>query len=303
MSGCTIIDTIGRFQQVWQEHTGEGISGQIHAWETEYMAAYPELLSKLTGHIDKTIKEGGGRAYWQSWRDAAAERIFPFLPERLEVITEARDNLFEECPQAWERAQQVLPLECELVCVLYVGIGYGPGWTTHCDGKRAILFDVSQIAGCRWSDAESIGGLVAHETGHVMHFELREGNGARSGSGPLWELYIEGFAEYLGHVAAGRETWRMAKGVDDDDWLEWCHANRGRLAREFLRRADVGETVADFFGHWYDIQGRRLCGYGLGAEVIKEMAATAPLAQLALLEDFEGPFRRILGRWALPRAR
>lgn len=303
MSACTILDTVGRFLAFWKGHADQSVVSQTHAWETEYMAAYSQLLVKLTEDIDMSIEEGRGLDDWQSWRDVAAEKIFPFLAERLDGLKEARDNLLASCPQAWERVQQVLPLECELMCVLYIGIGCGAGWVTRYDGKRAILFDVSQIAACRWSDAESIEGLLHHEMGHVMHFELREQNGAQSGSGPLWALYIEGFAEHFGHVAAGRETWHMAKGVNDDDWLEWCQANRGRLAREFLRRVDMGETVADFFGDWYDVQGRRQCGYWLGTEVIREMAATAPLAQLALVEDFERPFRGILEGWAHPRAK
>ncbi len=79
MSDCTIIDTVGRFQQVWQEHAGEGASGQVHTWETEYMATYPELLAKLTEDVDMSIEEGRGLENWRSWRDVAAEKVFPFL--------------------------------------------------------------------------------------------------------------------------------------------------------------------------------------------------------------------------------
>ena len=52
----------------------------------------------------------------------------------------------------------------------------------------------------------------------------------------------------------------------DSDWLEWRQANKSWLASEFLHRVDSEETLQDFFGSWYNIQGHKQCGYFLGFE-------------------------------------
>ena len=116
------------------------------------------------------------------------------------------------------------------------------------------------------------------------------------GSGNLWQLYCEGFAQRCEHLVLGCENWHQATGVNDPGWLDWCHEHKGWLAAEFLAVADCEEEAASrpFFGHWYDIQGRRQCGYYLGHEVIKELEVNLSLRQIALLDEVDEQMRRSL---------
>ena len=67
-----------------------------------------------------------------------------------------------------------------------------------------------------------------------------------------------------------------------------------RLAAELLRMVDAGESARPFFGSWYDIRGRKQCGYFLGHELIRELEAGMNMRAIALLDDVEKRFRPIL---------
>jgi len=84
----------------------------------------------------------------------------------------------------------------------------------------------------------------------------------------------------------------------NDDWLDWCQDHKGWLAAQFLEAVDAGESVRPFFGSWYDIRRRKQCGYFLGHELIKDLEASLSLKKIALLDDFEERFRRMLEKMA-----
>lgn len=106
----------------------------------------------------------------ENWRVIADERIFPALPERLPEMQIAHNNLLNGCEGVYHRAQQTLEFDCDLVCVIYLGLGCGAGWTTEYAGKPAILFGVENIAKEGWQVQEMLEGLMAHELGHLLHF-------------------------------------------------------------------------------------------------------------------------------------
>lgn len=56
------------------------------------------------------------------------------------------------------------------------------------------------------------------------------------------------------------------------------------MAREFLRRVDADQSVRQFFGSWYQINGRSQTGYYLGYELIGLLRSTKSLLEIALLE-------------------
>lgn len=297
MSECAVIDTFPSFQSAWEDAGGGEPEERVAAWEHVYMSRYPDLLEKQVADVEGALARGRGEDGWKTWRDVAAEMVFPFIDYRLSAMVEARDNLLSICERSWRRTCEVLEVDYDLKCVIHVGIGCGAGWATDFRGGSAILFGLEQIAGCGWSDADAIEGLVTHEMGHVVHSTLRKENGMPASSGPLSDLFSEGLAEHTSHVVSGRETWHMARGVNPDGWLQWCRENRAWLASEFLKRVDGGDTVEDFFGDWHDLGGWRLCGYWLGHEVIGEMAEATGLRELMLMDDVDKHIRAVLEDW------
>ncbi len=289
MCRCDILDTFPAFLTFWAQSRLKPIDAQIEGWASEYMSQWPELLHK---QVQDYASQG------VDWREIARERVFPFLNDRLPAMHVAHRNLLESCPSIYSTAQKVLGFESTATFVLYVGIGCGAGWVTTLDESPAILFGLENIAECGWSGPLALTGLVAHEIGHLAHHRWRAEHGLGIGSGPWWQLYEEGFAQRCEHVILGQNTWHQASGINEDDWLDWCQNHKGWLAVEFLRRGDAGESVRPFFGSWFDISGRKQCGYFLGHELVKELEASATLKEISLLDDTEARCRPILQQFA-----
>jgi hypothetical protein len=292
MCGCTIIDTFPAFLTFWHQAQQKPTEAQIEGWASEYMSQWPELLQK---QLEDYIRDG------VDWREIAREKVFPFMRERLPATQVARGNLLQSSASIYSTAQQVLGFESDAIFVIYVGIGCGAGWATLFRNSPAILFGLENIAECGWSRPPSLTGLVAHEIGHLVHHHWRAQYGMAVGSGPWWQLYSEGFAQRCEHVILGQDTWHQATGVNNDDWLDWCQEHKGWLAATFLDAVDADEPVRPFFGSWYDIRGRRQCGYFLGHELIMELEAKASLKEIALFDGMEEQFRRVLAEFAQAR--
>jgi len=284
-----IIDTFPAFLAFWSEAQHKPIDEQMEGWASEYMSRWPGLLEKqLQDYSSQNV----------DWRQIAREKIFPFLGDRLPVMKVAHKNLLESCGSVYSKTQQVLMFQSDVIFVIYVGIGCGAGWGTSFHNLPAILFGLEKIAECGWLEPPAIDGLIAHEIGHLVHFHWREKEGRKSGNGPFWQLYTEGFAQRCEHVILGKETWHECSRSNDKDWLSWCHEHKSWLAQEFLRFVEDGKSVSAFFGDWYEIKGRKQCGYFLGHELVKELQENISLKQIALLDDIEGRFRCILEKFA-----
>ena len=295
MTAGRLIDTFDAFESWWAKARDLPIDRQIDLWASQYMSAWPELLEKQ----QRNYAEMG-----HDWKDIAREHVFGRLGEALEPMREARGHLLELCPSSWESVREKLGLDCEVVFVVYVGIGCGAGWVTRYGGTPAVLLGLENIAECGWCERRALTGLLAHELGHVAHYHWRDQAGAAHGDGPLWDLYAEGFAQYCEHRVAGEDTWHMNEGTNPAGWAGWCRENLAWLADEFLRRLNDPEGIREFFGSWHEIQGHSQCGYFLGHELIAEMAAAAPLKDIALLDAPEAERRirtgleRLAGREA-----
>ena len=276
--GVAVIDAFPEFLEYWEAVRTKPIEQQIDAWAADYMSRWPELLEK---QIDSYKEQGC------DWRDVARERVFPYLEQRLAAMGVARESLLALCEPVYQQAQAALGLDVDLTCLIYVGVGCGAGWATRLAGRRAILFGLENVAECGWQDRTLAAGLIAHEIGHVAHGCWREQAGAEAGRGPLWELYEEGFGQRCEHVILGRESWHESAGINEPDWLDWCRQNVAWLAGDLLRRIDTGEPVRPFFGHWFDVRGRRQCGYFLGHELIRQAQADSTLKQIAIWDASE----------------
>ncbi|MCX8066522.1 MAG: hypothetical protein N3B68_01630 [Anaerolineae bacterium] len=287
MSQVAVIDTFPDFLEWWERAHGRSLEEQVEGWAAEYMAWWPELLTKQQ---EDYASQG------LDWRQIARERVFPFLAERLPAMREAHQNMLEACELVYCRAREVLKFDGAVTFVIYVGIGCGAGWVTSLGGEPAILFGLENIAECVWGGREAVRGLVAHEMGHLVHRSWRAHNGKLTGSGSWWQLYEEGFAQYCETLLLGSENWHQAIGCPG--WLEWCWARKEWLAAKFLRTVDAGHPVNVFFGSWFEIEGMRETGYFLGYEVIRELVKDRDLRTIALLENIEGQLRPILECWA-----
>ena len=275
MSVIELIDTFPTFLTYWAEVRHKALDEQIESWATEYMAQWPDLLAKLT---DDYSTQG------LDWRKIAREKVFPYLTERLPSMQQARRNLLKLCAPIYSRAKLKLSFDSNVVFVIYVGIGCGAGWATTFRDLPAILFGLENIAECGWSGGETIAGLVAHEIGHLVHYHWRNRNGKPMASGPWWQLYEEGFAQYCESLLLDSGIWHQMK---DDDWFDWCQRHKSWLAAEFMRTVEVGKSVSSFFGSWFEICGRRETGYFLGYEVISELTKRFDLKEIALLDHVE----------------
>lgn len=287
MSKCKIIDTFPEFLAFWEEAKKEPIDRQIERWASIYMSEWPELLEKQKR---KYSREGF------DWKEIAREKVFPFLNERLPAMREAHTFLLELCPPIYDRARKEVQFESDVIFVIYVGIGCGAGWADSFDKVPAVLFGVENIAECGWNRPEALSPLIAHEIGHLMLFQLREKESKSAGSGPFWQLFSEGFARRCEHMIIGKETWPIGK--NQGNWLDWCQEHKSWLAAEFLKFVDAGEPVRPFFGSWFEIRGRKQCGYFLGHELIKGLEEGLTFKEIALLDDIDDRFRCALEKVA-----
>ncbi len=284
MPQLQIIDLFPAFQAFWTTTRHKPLVAQLDDWAADYMAPWPELLRK---QLEDYASQG------EDWRLIAGEHIFPYLGQRLPAMAVIHDRLPGICAALYRRAEEILHLDSDLTILLYVGIGCGAGWVTTYAGQPAILFGLENAAEEGWTKTSTLNGFVAHEMGHVAHFHRRALANLADGSGPWWQLYTEGFAQWCEHLLLARPTWHMQDEARKD-WLDWCQENRGWLAAEFLRRVNKGESTRPFFGSWYEIQGYKQTGYFLGHELIKTLAATYSLREIALLQDFAAPLIQLL---------
>ena len=283
MEKLEILDTFPAFMNYWDQFSELPLKERIDQWAHGYLAPWPDLLAMQVDdyreqHID--------------WRVIAREKIFTNLQERIPAMQQAHVNLLAVAESIYESALEILGVSTPAIFVIHVGIGCGAGWVTRFRGMPAILFGLENIAECGWTEQNAITGLVAHEMGHLAHNTWRERHQRPMGSGPWWQLYEEGFAQYCESMLLGSQSWHQVHG--DAEWLGWCQHNLGWLAAEFIRLADKGESVRPFFGSWFDLRGKKETGYYLGCEALQRLADESSVHEIALLDDPERVLRPIL---------
>jgi len=274
---------------VWHDNRNSSVEVQIEAWHDRYMSQWPELLQKQLDDY-ASLKE--------DWQVTAKARIFPALPERIPAMQTARDNLLKVCINVYELCRRATDFDNDLVCAIYVGLGCGAGWADEYNGKPAILFGLENIAEEGWQEQDTLEGLMAHELGHLVHFEWRKQADRPNEDSPWWQLYTEGFAQYCEGIILDRPSWHMQQFVAEKRWQEWCQDNLGWLASEFLHRVDQSEDMRPFFGSWYELRGQKQTGYFLGHELIRTLQKKMSLHEVALLTDIESHLRSLLSQLA-----
>ncbi len=282
MRANMLIDTYPSYLEFWASARDWPLEEQIEGWRSTYLAPWPELLEKqLRDYVSQKM----------DWRQVARQRVFPFLAQRSVAMRTAHDNLLDLWESSVRRAQEVLGWNSGLALVIHVGIGSGAGWATTFQGWPAVLLGLENIAEEAWQEPAALRGLLAHEVGHLAHFDWRARPGLPEGSGPWWDLYTEGFAQRCESLSAG-ESWHMTAG--DTAWRAWCVEHQTWLAAAFLRAADKGESTRRFFGSWHQVGGHKQTGYYLGHQVVDRLQASLTLQEIALLPDPGQAVRAVL---------
>jgi hypothetical protein len=284
MSQFQLIDTFPEFLAYWQAAQVLSTAGQIESWGTNYMRLWPELMQK---QLDSYAEDG------MDWREAAGEHIFPHLAEYVPAMKIAHDNLLPVVEAAYRRSRRAIGFDNDLIWLIYVGIGCGAGWATSYAGTPAVLFGLENIAAEGWQDTETLMALTAHELGHLAHFHWRQQAGVSAQTGPWWQLYTEGVAQWCEERILGHPSWHM-QAATGASWSAWCKDNIGWLAAEFLRRVDIDDDIRPFFGSWYNLQGYKQTGYFLGHTLITMLSDHMSLRQIALLDSLDTVLRPLL---------
>jgi len=272
----SIVDTFPSFLGSVLASQPATVNQWLTCWTEQYMIHWPTLYEMV---VTDYAEQG------EDWRQIAREKVFPVMNDQLPAMELAYKNLIRMIEPIEQRACHRFDFSGNVGYVLYVGIGNGAGWVTRYDGRPAVLFGLEGIVDSGFDEPNRLEGLVAHELGHVLHHSWREAGALTLGSGPWWQLYEEGFAQFCESEIVNTDSWHMRSSRLGDDWLAWCQENRAWLASEFIRVTDQGQSVRPFFGSWYDVSGRKQTGYFLGHQVIKHLARSMSLTTIAMLKD------------------
>ena len=269
-----LLDTFPSFRSYWRRARRWPVGRQIDAWSQEYLAAFPELLTK---QISSYQTDG------IDWKTVARRRIFPSLDERFAGMVRVRRALRGSIPTAVQRCRDRLGLDFPITFVIHVGIGCGAGWATTFEEKPAVLFGLENAAELGWTDRTTVVALIEHEIAHLLHERWRREarlGGLEDHRGPWWQLYEEGFATrcelLLGPPGRHHSTEQTR------DWLSWCREHRSRLASLYLRAGSSRRSWRRFFGSWRNVDGYVDTGYFLGSEVIREWHSHVSLREIAV---------------------
>jgi hypothetical protein len=272
----SIVDTFPSFLDSVVADQPATIDQWLTCWAERYMIHWPLLFEMV---VNDYAEQG------DDWRQIAREMVFPGMNDKLPAMELVYKDLVGIIDRIEDLARHRFDFSSHVGYVLYVGLGNGAGWVTKYDGRRAVLFGLEGIVDSGFDKPRRLEGLVAHELGHVMHHSWRDDVALNLGSGPWWQLYEEGFAQFCESEILNADSWHMRASRLGDDWLAWCQKNRAWLAFEFLRVIDEGQSVRPFFGSWYDVRGRKQTGYFLGHQVIGHLARSMSLQSIAHLKD------------------
>lgn len=195
--------------------------------------------------------------------------VMQYLLEHKELADEAHTSFIKATDLFAKK--YLLHDKIDITVIFYMGLCSGAGWATKLDKNPVILLGIEKIVELNWIDEISMIGLIYHELGHAWHFQNRitEDTFHTPKQKALWKLYSEGMAMYFEHLLMSDSEFYHQ---DKNGWLDWCCENKQRIAREYLRRMENGESCQDFFGDWCDFEGYSDVGYFLGCEVIHSIS-------------------------------
>ncbi len=220
--------------------------------------------------------------------------VLQYFYAHKELAETAHNSFLRAVDGLEERCGRVGYGTLDSVVVLYMGLCCAAGWATELDGRPAVLLGLEKIVELNWIDEADMIGLVYHELGHNWHSQNRriQTQVESPKEKALWQLYTEGVAMYYEQLLCGD---RRFFHQDRDGWLDWCGENERRLAKEYLRRVESGESVQNFFGDWCNFEGRSDIGYYLGTRVAQQVYEERGIAEMVdlPLEEVEDFLKRL----------
>lgn len=244
--------------------------------------AYRRYAAGISPALLSMVEEDAGKYDFER----QIRPVLQYLYDHRELADAAHTAFLQATEGLEERCNTIGYGGVDSVIVFYMGLCCAAGWATELDGKPAVLLGLEKIVELNWTDEASMIGLIYHELGHNWHSQNRHMETRRESSREkaLWQLYEEGVAMYYEQLLCGNLHFYHQ---DKNGWLDWCEKNEHRIAREYLRRIEQGESVQDFFGDWCEFEGRSDVGYYLGARVvhrIREERGLEDLVELSLEE-------------------
>ncbi|UYP47280.1 hypothetical protein NEF87_003565 [Candidatus Lokiarchaeum ossiferum] len=272
-----IIDVYTHFDQFWQMASNLTDEEYMDAWYSIFMKNHLNLRRKLVHEYEVDGYE---------WKSIVKNYVFSDLQKNATSFTKIGKQIQEIIPTIHMKCQELFQIEFPINYVIYVGIGMGAGWATSFINEAAVLLGLENILQCGWTSEERLKALVAHEVGHLIHLKERGCKDFKFHNDDLlFSIYEEGMAMWAEHQIMGYNDWHMQEG--QDNWVEWCYQHKHILAQKFLQeyRLNEAQTSKNFFGSWFNIEGKSQTGYFLGHEIIKEWLKLLSFKEIALLPE------------------
>ncbi|MGQ0743259.1 MAG: hypothetical protein ACT4OS_02765 [Acidimicrobiales bacterium] len=277
-----IVDTTGTFEAYARKAGLESPITRELLWRERYEKAHPEVFEAFSAKHGST---GGVSALVRE-----LSRVRARVAEATPVVQAAVERAEAALPDLLGVPAEPAPLH-----VLMVG-HFSTNAATEPLGDDLAVFHCLEW----FQSAVGAAVLVAHETTHARHrlalaTSHPQAAGAETGGGAgggdvigedlAWTIFAEGIAS-----AASRAVVPEASEVDhfwyghpeNDEWLTWCQANRGELARHMAASLDLAEATETFFGggvvdgHWrvgYELADHLVAGLGRS---LPDLVATPP---------------------------
>jgi hypothetical protein len=243
------------------------------------IALWEEYISGISRELCNKLKEDSSQYDFQ-------REILPVLSQAMvkrEKLKTAHASFCASVKGLAGKVKKITGTQLQVDIIFYLGLCNGAGWATKLENIPTILLGIEKIVELDWCDEKTMASLIYHELGHIWHDSagsLYQKTGTTREKYIL-QLYQEGIAMYFEQLILDDFThYHQHKG----NWLNWCHANKRELDKEYLRRLNANESAQDFFGDWCAYQGYSDVGYFIGCEFIKHLAEKFSLRELAALD-------------------
>jgi hypothetical protein len=258
------------FREILEET--DAIEDRMHKWESYMEKHYSIKYLMIDDYEEENI----------DWQKYALENVFDYEQDTINKMDNAANLIEQNVAQIILKLQKEFDLQkYPLTIIIYHGLGNAAGMIEKYHKKPALFFGVEKIVSLGWDEKTKLEDLVAHEFGHLIHMKVRRMHlepYQRFKRKYIFKTYTEGMATYIESFMNGRK-------VSMPKWYEEAQSKESLLKQEFLKRLeDKDESINDFFGDWYPVEGIIEAGYYLGMKLIEELVNKYTIKEIMLLE-------------------